>query len=126
MKNGKKTYLFLLPVLFLIGCTLDLTIHQPVSGAVFSESSSIQLEAEIRGGESGCGGEDCNCANWWWTAGGVELGLDKNNDSEVSFCRYSWILPASSLGAGDHTLTFHGDQSNYRETTESVDITIAP
>ncbi len=126
MYRHMKLSLFVFLVLFTFGCTHTLTIHQPLEGAVFSESATIDLEAEIRGGESGCGGDDCNCADWWWTSGGAALGLDKSNDTEVSFCRYTWTLPASNLGVGNHTLQFHADQTNYRETTESVQITVQP
>lgn len=127
MKKNALYWFFLSALsVMLLGCSLDLTIHQPTEGAIFSESSSILLDAEIRGGESGCGGEDCNCADWWWTSGGALLGLDQSNDTEVDFCRYTWTLPASTLGVGNHTLTFHGDQSSYREATESVTIEIQP
>lgn len=125
-----KTIRHLLPLLallFLSGCTLNLTIHQPADGTVFTAASTISLEAEIRGGERGCGGEDCNCGDWWWTADGVALGLNKSNGRPVSYCRYSWTLPGSTLSVGNHTLTFHGDQSGwYQEATKSVKITVQP
>lgn len=121
---------FMLPLVtlfFISGCTLNLTIHQPPNNAVFTSASTVTLEAEIRGGEQGCGGEDCNCADWWWTSSGVALGLNKSNGHLISYCRYSWTLPASSLGVGSHTLLFHGDQSGwYRESTKSVVITVQP
>jgi hypothetical protein len=127
--NAKLTHsLFPLLALFLLsGCSLNLTIHKPADNAVFTTTSTITLEAEVRGGEQGCGGEDCNCADWWWTSGGVALGLDKGNGQFVSYCRYSWTLPASRLGAGNHTLMFHGDQSGwYRESRKSVLIAVQP
>lgn len=127
MKKNVAVSLFVLFMVSLLsGCTHNLTIHQPAAGAIFGEDATITLEAEIRGGERGCGGEDCNCADWWWTGDGANLGLDRSNDREVSYCRYSWTLPASSLGAGSHTLSIHADQSNYRETSESVSITVQP
>ena len=118
---------FLLTTFLLFGCTHDLTIHQPLNGALFPQNSTINLEAEIRGGERGCGGEDCNCADWWWTSGvGTDLGLNKNNGTQVGFCRYTWTLPASTLGVGNHSLIFHSDQANYNEETEKVDIIVQP
>jgi hypothetical protein len=121
-------FLFPLVTLFLLsGCSLKLTIHQPADNAVFTTASTITLEAEVRGGEQGCGGEDCNCADWWWTSGAVTLGLDQNNGQQVSYCRYSWTLPASTLGVGNHTLIFHGDQGGwYHESTKSVVIKVQP
>jgi hypothetical protein len=117
----------LLTLFLLSGCTLKLTIHKPADNAVFTTASTIALEAEVRGGGQGCGGDDCNCADWWWTSGAVALGLNKSNGQLVSYCRYSWILPASTLGVGNHTLIFHGDQSGwYRESTKSVLITVQP
>lgn len=115
-------------LVLLVACTRehDLTIHQPASGATFPQSATITLDAEIRGGEHGCGGEDCNCATWRWTSGGTALGLDRNNGSEVSFCRYTWSLPATGLGVGSHTLELHAEQSGYRESTASVQITVQP
>ena len=98
METKTIKYLLLLTVFFLSGCTLKLTIHQPANGVVFSAASTVNLEAEVRGGEQGCGGEDCNCADWWWTKDGVALGLNKSNGHLVSYCRYSWTLPASTLG----------------------------
>lgn len=116
----------LFALLLLAGCSHNLTIHQPLEGAIFAGGSTITLDAEIRGGESGCGGEDCNCADWWWTADGTALGLDRSNDTEVDYCRYTWAIPASTLGAGSHSLSIHADQNWYRETWESVNITVQP
>lgn len=127
--NAKLIRFFfpLLTLFLLSGCTLDLTIHKPANGAVFTTTSTITLEAEVGGGQRGCGGERCHCAHWWWTSGGVALGLNQSNDQLVSYCRYSWTLPASALGVGNHSLVFHGDQSGwYLETTKSVQITVQP
>ncbi|MDH3974666.1 MAG: hypothetical protein OEV42_10355 [Deltaproteobacteria bacterium] len=125
MKKNIPMHLFLF--LFLLsGCAHSLTIHEPADGSIFVEGSTIHLEAEIRGGESGCGGEDCNCAHWWWTSEASDLGLDKSNGTEVSYCRYTWELPASTLGVGNHRVTIHADQTNYRETRESIGIIIQP